>query len=806
MNGVGDQIIFSQLLERHRRIRIPMIQRDYAQGRSTEEQVREDFLSALHDALLLPPEDESLPLNLDFVYGSVEGVDEETRFLPLDGQQRLTTLFLLHWYLAWKDGRHDEFGVMFGPQGFSQFSYSVRPSSTEFFDALVRFRPDSSPNSVPSLTAMITNQPWYFRSWRLDPTIQSSLTMLDAIHQHFRASEACFSRLIDTEQPAITFQLLDLENFGLSDDLYIKMNGRGIPLTFFETFKARYEQLLEEQFSGETRIIGDQSLPVAKFFARRMDTAWADFFWSHRDEETNLYDEAVMNLFRAVALVTRDPESDSYLDDMSSLRNRQLKSTYSIFDSRHWLDRTLSGTLFLLLETWSKDGADFKTQLPNTRFFDEVTLFTSVVGDPMGLSYVDIVQFAAYVVFIREHADDIDSNAFQEWMRIVFNLSVNTSYDRLADLQRSIAGIFELAPNSDCILQYFSTMDRPATGFDAQQVQEEALKAHLIQIDQGWRPLIDKAEHHGYFRGQIGFLLEFCGAEEKWRDTGCVDWGSGAHCALQERFQYYLSKAESMFVARGLTEVGEHRWERALLSIGNYLLPSGRHNQSFLINSQTDQASWKRLLRGRGAKVPEARNFLQQLWNRLPTSGDISDQLDAIIHEATNLEPWRLAFVYTPKSIEYCERRAIRWIAEDVVYLLKRSQMNGAHAELFTFCLYHNQLLSMEAGGGLEPLKLQQYKPEIGTDMEPGIEFIWSHDGYSVKFGLERSGGGYIIFVNHDYLAQLSGVNCILRDVAGFHEGQNQLERVVSPSDIETRFRELTEALAKVSNQDAARG
>ena len=802
MNGVGDQINFSQLLERHQHIRIPMIQRDYAQGRSTEEQVREDFLSALHDALLLPLEHESLPLNLDFVYGSVEGVDEETRFLPLDGQQRLTTLFLLHWYLAWKDGRQDEFRTMFGPQGFSRFSYSVRPSSTEFFDALVRFRPDSSPNNGLSLTAMITNQPWYFRSWRLDPTIQSSLTMLDAIHQHFRASEACFSRLIDTEQPAITFQLLDLENFGLSDDLYIKMNGRGMPLTSFETFKARYEQVLEEQFSGETRIIGDQSFPVSEFFARRMDTAWADFFWSHRDEETNLYDEAVMNLFRAVALVTRDPESDSYLDDMSSLRNRQLKSTYSIFDSRHWLDRTLSSTLFLLLETWSKDGADFTTQLPNTKFFDEVELFTSVVGEPTGLSYVDIVQFAAYVVFIREHADDIDANAFQEWMRVVFNLSVNTSYDRLTDLQRSIAGIFELAPNSDCILQHFSTMDRPATGFDAQQVQEETLKAHLIQMDQDWRPLIDEAERHGYFRGQIGFLLEFCGAEDKWRDTGSVDWGSRAHGDLRERFQHYLSKAESMFVARGLTEVGEHRWERALLSIGNYLLPSGRHNQSFLVNSQTDQASWKRLLRGRGPKVPEARHFLQQLWSRLRVGGNISEQLDAIIHEATNLEPWRHAFVYTPRSIEYCERRAIRWIDDDVVYLLKRSQMNGAHAELFTFVLYHNQLLDMEASGVLEPLQLQQYKSEIGTDMEPGIECIWAHDGDSVKFRLERSEGGYVIFVNCDYLAQLSGLNCVLRDVAGFHKDHNRLERVVSPSDLETGFRELTEALAELSNED----
>ena len=800
MNEFGDRINFEQLLERHQQIRIPLIQRDYAQGRSTEGQIREEFLTALHNALSLPPGHESLPLNLDFIYGSVEG-DDETRFLPLDGQQRLTTLFLLHWYLAWKDGTHDAFREMFQLQRHSRFSYAVRTSSTEFFDELVKFPPALSPANVLSLEEMVTNQPWYFRSWRLDPTIQSSLTMLDAIHDRFRESEGCWSRLVDTERPAITFQLLDLENFGLSDDLYIKMNGRGIPLTAFETFKARYEQVLKDQFAGETRTIGDQSLSVAEFFARRMDTEWADFFWCHRDKETSLYDEAVMNLFRAVALVTRDPERDSYPGDISSLRDRRLKSTYSVFASKGWLDRTLSETFFLLLETWTKEGTAFATQLPDGKYFDEVTLFTKAVSEPTDLDYVDIVQFAAYVVFLREHVDAIDSNAFQEWTRVVFNLSVNTAYDRSDDLKRSIAGILELAPNSGNILEYFATTEKPTAGFRPQQVSEEKLKAELIRVDGGWRPLIDQAERHGYFKGQIEFLLDVCGAGEKWRNSGGVGWGADTHSSLQGQFQNYLSKAESMFNARGLVDLGKHRWERALLSIGNYLLPSGRQNLSFLVNPSTDQASWKRLLRGTGPEVPKARKLLQQLWNALVGGGNISDQLDAIIHGATNLEPWRQAFVHTPGAIGYCEKRVIRWISNDIVYLLKRRQMNGAHAELFTFCLFHNQLSNMNSGGVLEPLEFLPYVSTNGTDVEPGIRFKWSDDGHSLYFDFERSGDGYIIFVNRDSLGQLPNVNSILRDEAGFQENENRWERVISPTDIENPLRELAEALATISSQ-----
>src|SRR3954452_18231742 len=80
-------------------IEIPLIQRDYAQGRNTQavKRIREQFVGTLCDALM--PEGE--PVDLDFVFGDVE---ESGKFVPLDGQQRLTTLFLLHCYLAWQTG------------------------------------------------------------------------------------------------------------------------------------------------------------------------------------------------------------------------------------------------------------------------------------------------------------------------------------------------------------------------------------------------------------------------------------------------------------------------------------------------------------------------------------------------------------------------------------------------------------------------------------------------------------------------------------------------------------------------------
>ena len=71
---------------------IPMLQRDYAYGRIDESEKRDSFLSNLRSYFMT-----SDPHELDFIYGSV---DSNNNLKLLDGQQRITTLFLLHWYLA----------------------------------------------------------------------------------------------------------------------------------------------------------------------------------------------------------------------------------------------------------------------------------------------------------------------------------------------------------------------------------------------------------------------------------------------------------------------------------------------------------------------------------------------------------------------------------------------------------------------------------------------------------------------------------------------------------------------------------
>lgn len=115
---------------------IPIIQREYAQGRLNVLEVQEQFLAALYSYL----DDGEAFHDLDFVYGTVEESEEKKSFIPLDGQQRLTTLFLLHWYLysiTDDDNLKNEYKNALVKNNKSLFFYKTRQSSTDFCDALM---------------------------------------------------------------------------------------------------------------------------------------------------------------------------------------------------------------------------------------------------------------------------------------------------------------------------------------------------------------------------------------------------------------------------------------------------------------------------------------------------------------------------------------------------------------------------------------------------------------------------------------------------------------------------------------------
>jgi hypothetical protein len=278
---------FWSLLKEYKVV-IPILQRDYAQGRMTGKVplIRNTILNAICEAI-----QQQKTLELDFIYGNtnlstLDQNDEKKVFNPLDGQQRLTTLYLFHWYIAAKEDHLDEETI----RVLENFTYHTRHSSRVFCSKLVSYHPECFDQSIKQ---SIMNQPWFFTAWKNDPTIDSMLTMLDAIQKKVRDYnlENIWNYLVSENAP-IVFHLLPMDKLGIPDDLYIKMNSRGKELTEFEYFKSRFTEIIPTK-------------DLQEMFNQNIDQAWSDLFWDlYKDEiEPDIalkVDAAFLRFFRYI--------------------------------------------------------------------------------------------------------------------------------------------------------------------------------------------------------------------------------------------------------------------------------------------------------------------------------------------------------------------------------------------------------------------------------------------------------------------------------------------------------------------------
>lgn len=301
---MGQQYTFWNLINDYK-IVVPKIQRDYVQGREnkTVEKNREEFVEELIDSL-----SGNKPMSLNFVYGTIHG----NEFIPIDGQQRLTTLFLLHLYVFAKKGNKDEIEVL-----QKKFSYQTRYTTNRFLEKLSEELPEmlNPSDRNDNLTGIIRDSGWYVTPWDNDPNICSCLVMLQTIHEtcndilaNNNDGISKFFNLLTSVDCPITFMWLQLDkSFGSDNQLYIRMNSRGKQLTDFENFKAElYEKILKSNGDEEK----DQ---IIKDFKKNIDGDWYSLFWdaelcretSNKNQDTLVKNKDEENIEKRATLIDR---------------------------------------------------------------------------------------------------------------------------------------------------------------------------------------------------------------------------------------------------------------------------------------------------------------------------------------------------------------------------------------------------------------------------------------------------------------------------------------------------------------------
>ena len=109
--------------------------------------------------------------------------------------------------------------------------------------------------------------------------------MLDSIDEKFKDIPNLWDKLCNK---AITFYFLPIKDMGLTDELYIKMNSRGKPLTDFEHFKAEFEREIKKQDDA-----------YANSIINKIDIDWTDMLWTYRGDD-NVIDDEFLRYFNFI--------------------------------------------------------------------------------------------------------------------------------------------------------------------------------------------------------------------------------------------------------------------------------------------------------------------------------------------------------------------------------------------------------------------------------------------------------------------------------------------------------------------------
>ena len=530
------------LLSRYRVV-IPGIQRHYVQGANNPkaESVRKQFIKEIFTAI----EKKQNEFNLHFIYGPINTNGEDS-FVPVDGQQRLTTLWLIARYAVEKAEPSNCKDLL---RLLSRFTYEDRINAKRFCQALTC--EDSRWDITQDPNPDILCQDWFVDYWKEDETVASMIRMLSTIHEEWNKHQDTITAedVLEAIASKIRFEL-KIDAFG--DDIYMKMNARGLQLTQWENFKGKFsEDLCEDK---------------KEWWVKEMEEL-SNLFFKRSDEQHELPDNAFFALYaRIMTYEARESGMDcgngikelaAYTHNHNTWSQIELPfvpySDFSGITNNESIASTVAATCVKMIKTVLDR---YQEIVP---YFGDRTLFETFFH-PKNKNDLDFT-LCCYEYFKK--FDKIETKDFLKALRLMWNILENVQDNRVELVKK----IIDLEDKT-----LYSRQIKEIIGSNApEQAEEEAEKA--IQMDYNdqsmpndwneeilgswinWNDAIEKAEECAFFHGSIRFLYRNSNG-----DTTC--W---------KKFATKLSNCKKLFTKDGLSEEMKVKANQVLIShCGNW--------------------------------------------------------------------------------------------------------------------------------------------------------------------------------------------------------------------------------------------
>lgn len=544
-------------------IHVPYYQRDYAQGRCDGgriDNIREVFVYELYQAITKREK----TCHLGLVFGSYDIAKKS--FIAVDGQQRLTTVFLLHWYVAWREGNLSDY-----EKTLKNFSWDTRSYSSQFVALLFNIKLS---NNV--IEAIKTNCN-YFSIWGNDPTVKGMLTMLEEIERQYPKNEDGLCQKLFSDDCNIRYDILKLEK-NSDGKTYLKMNSRGRSLTTFELFKSKFI---------------DNYKPS---FAENFDTSWLHFMLSMSKNENGDFadpDISYMNFineYTYLILKSKDiTDSDTYKEFIAAkLKGDLIDVPFISFEKYNPafvgnIDCFSNFFDWIVVNYGKIKGIDenlaFKSEKKEWEFFLDKIIISHNPTFSHRAKFLSLFKYANLTNY-----DVLNEELFRKWNRVFRNLIENSDIDaaNFGDVCETV----NVINNSDIYL-YLSSGGGLST-LNEKQVNEEIAKAKQIEVPRydgkSWEHIINEAESYAFFKGAIRFLFT--------KETIGDDW---------DDFDMKWENAQKYFDDNGVKDKTLYKTNALLMKS---LLANGNWNNIWWhFEFSNDKVRWKRILTSDNWKI-----------------------------------------------------------------------------------------------------------------------------------------------------------------------------------------------------------
>lgn len=487
-NILDKKYSLKSLLKEYERIEIPILQRDYAQGRQDKKtnKIRKDIIDYILESLI-----SKKPKELDFVYGAIRNYQDKNgnsrqAFIPLDGQQRLTTLWLLYWYLSYRNELTEEDkGIIYDM--LERFTYENRTSSKDFMKALCSY-------DIPQITNLkdyiINDTDWFDEAWLLDPSVNGFLTMLDTFEKHPIVNKPGNLKILYDglfKEELLTFYFLPLKNFGLGEEIYTRMNARGKILNDFEVFKSNFYKIIDDS-------------PLKEEITKKIEYNWVRNLWPYRGENIYIVDFPFMNWLRYITkmLYINNPNleiSDNETDKIDYLSFDVLKQIYSDNENLDFLVKSFDRI---------PDMVSFKTNVSLTWKKEDIGL-EPAIKDILSKPKLDDVVYSIIIfevlkfMELRKNKDEsLNFIGLEDYIRVIRNLIENT-YDRSKREWPKILKSFENLISENVYVKIQEIDSNDLQGLRVDQRNIEIFKAECIYRKTGSQQYEKHSEAYDIF-------------------------------------------------------------------------------------------------------------------------------------------------------------------------------------------------------------------------------------------------------------------------------------------------------------------